>query len=58
MVEIVFRYRDEMSHGEWREQTCQVSSVEECIRIYGLEEDPTLYEYEIISVKPNKDKSE
>ena len=52
MVDIVFRYRDEKSQGEWVEQSCRLSSVEECVRIYGLEEDPTLYEYEIISVKP------
>ena len=41
-------YRDEMSRGEWREQECIVSSVEECKRIYGLGID---CDYRIISVE-------
>lgn len=49
MLEITFRYRDELSHWEWREQSCVVSSVAECIRIYGLGVD---CEYEILSVTP------
>lgn len=48
MVKVKFKYRDDYTHGEWREQECQVSSLEECIRIYGLGED---CEYEIISVE-------
>ena len=48
MLEIKFRYRDEMSKWEWCEQQCVVSSVNECVRIYGLGID---CEYEIISVK-------
>ncbi len=51
MLEIKFKYRDEMSRGEWRTQSCVVSSVSECKKIYGLDDDPTIYEYEIISVK-------
>ena len=47
MVEVKFRYRDEMSNWEWREQSCIVSSVKEAIRIYGLGID---CDYEIISV--------
>ena len=47
MVEVKFRYRDEMSKWEWREQSCVVSSVNECIRIYRLGVD---CDYEIISV--------
>ena len=47
MVDITFRYRDSMSHGEWRVQHCTVSSIKECIRIYGLNE----CEYEILEVK-------
>ena len=35
MLKIKFEYCDEMSRGEWREQECIVSSVEECKRIYG-----------------------
>lgn len=48
MLEITFRYADAMSNWEWRTQKCVVSSVEECIRIYGLGID---CEYEIIDVK-------
>ena len=48
MVRVKFKYRDELSKGQWREQKCQVSSVDECIRIYGLGVD---CEYEIISVE-------
>jgi hypothetical protein len=48
MVKVKFEYRDEMSKGEWREQECVVSSVQECKRIYGLGID---CEYRIIEVK-------
>lgn len=48
MVHIKFRYRDAMSKWQWREQQCTVSSVAECIRIYGLGVD---CDYEIISVE-------
>lgn len=48
MYEITFRYRDALSNYEWRTQHCCVSSVEECIRIYGLGVD---CEYEILEVK-------
>ena len=51
MLKIKFKYRDEMSKGEWRDQECYVSSVQECKDIYGLDDDPTIYEYEIISVE-------
>ena len=51
MKEIVFRFNDAASHGEWRTQRCIVKSVEECKRIYGLNTDPTIYEYEIVSVR-------
>lgn len=47
MLIIKFKYRDEMSKGEWREQECAVSSLSECKRIYGLGID---CEYEIISI--------
>lgn len=36
MLRIIFEYRDAFTNGEWREQECIVSSVEECKRIYGL----------------------
>lgn len=48
MVKVTFEYADEMSGWEWREQTCVVSSVRECKRIYGLGVD---CEYRIISVE-------
>lgn len=48
MVEVTFRYKDELSKWEWRTQHCVVSSVEECKRIYGLGID---CEYEILEVK-------
>ena len=48
MVEVVFKYRDDYSRGNWNTQQCVVSSVEECKKIYGLGID---CEYKIISVK-------
>lgn len=52
MFKVKFRYKDEMSKGEWREQGCLVSSVEEAKRIYGLDgSDSTLIDYEILSVE-------
>ena len=48
MLKIKFEYCDEMSRGEWREQECIVSSIEECKRIYGLGID---CDYRIISVE-------
>lgn len=48
MLKIKFRYKDEMSNWEWREQECMMSSVEQCIRIYGLGVD---CQYQILSVE-------
>lgn len=48
MLHIKFEYRDDWSNGEWNEQECWVSSVEECKRIYGLGID---CEYRIVSVE-------
>jgi len=45
---IKFRYRDAMSNYEWQEQECDVSSVQECKRIYGLDNGDV--EYEILEV--------
>ena len=39
MVNITFRYGDAMSNWEWRTQSCVVSSVKECKRIYGLDNE-------------------
>jgi hypothetical protein len=41
-----------MSNYEWRTQHCTVESIEECIRIYGLNDSDV--EYEIISVEEIK----
>ncbi len=49
MVRVKFRYADALSNWEWREQQCTVSSVEECKKIYGLDEGDV--EYEIIEVE-------
>lgn len=48
MLKIKFKYRDAMSNWEWRTQSCVVSSIQECKRIYGLGID---CEYEILEVK-------
>jgi len=50
MVHIKFKYRDEFSHGKWNTQECTVSSVDECKKIYGLDE----CEHEILDVKEVK----
>lgn len=47
MLKIEFEYCDGYSRGEWRKQTCQVISVQECIEIYGLNE----CEYRILSIE-------
>ena len=49
MLKIEFEYADTMSNWEWRKQSCVVSSVEECKRIYGLDNGDV--EYEILEVK-------
>ena len=49
MLNITFRYKDVMSNWEWRTQSCTVSSVEECKRIYGLDNGDV--ENEILEVK-------
>ena len=49
MLSITFRYADAMSNCEWRTQHCVVYSVEECKRIYGLDDGDV--EYEILEVK-------
>jgi len=51
MIQVTFEYADAMSNWEWRRQTCYVSSVQECIKIYGLGVD---CEYRIIEVKEEK----
>ena len=48
MKKITFRYADAMSNWQWRTQKCVVSSVAECIKIYGLGID---CDYEILSIE-------
>ena len=36
MKKIVFEYRDIYTNGGWRRQECIMSSVAECIKLYGL----------------------
>lgn len=48
MKHIVFEYRDELSKWEWRKQECNVSSIEDCIKLYGLGVD---CEYRILKVE-------
>lgn len=50
MVGITFEYKDSYSHGGWRKRSCTVRSLEECKRIYGLEDGDV--EYHILSVVP------
>lgn len=47
MLKIEFEYRDAWSRGEWRKQSCIMSSVSECIKVYGLGVD---CEYSIVKV--------
>lgn len=49
ILHIRFQYKDALSNWEWKEQECTVSSVDECIRVYGLNESDV--EYEILEVK-------
>lgn len=48
MLHIEFDYKDKYTNGRWNRQSCTVSSVEECKRIYGLGVD---CEYRIISIE-------
>ena len=48
MLLIKFKYRDDYTNGEWREQECVVDSVKKCKEIYGLGID---CEYTITSIK-------
>ncbi len=48
MLKIKFKYKDEYSNGEWKEQECIVRSLKECKELYGLGID---CEYQIISIE-------
>ena len=49
MKKITFRYRDSLSNWQWRTQHCTVSSVEEGIKIYGLDDNSV--DYEILEIE-------
>ncbi len=48
MLEIEFEYRDKYCYPNWNKQSCIVSSVAECKRIYNLGGD---CEYKILSIR-------
>ena len=49
MKKTTFRYRDSYSNWEWRTQHCIVPSVDECIKIYGLDDNSV--DYEILEIE-------
>lgn len=48
MLRITFEYADILSDWKWKRQTCIMSSIDECKRVYGLGVD---CEYRIIKVE-------
>lgn len=53
MLHIKFRYQDEYTKpGCWSEQECTMSSVQECIKFYGLDQPDVTYQ--IVEVKEVK----
>ena len=55
MLKIEFEYADAMSNWQWRKQSCIMSSVNECIKFYGLGVD---CDYHILSVEDLDKKDE
>lgn len=47
LYRITFEFRDGYSHGKWIKRNCTMRSVEECIKMYGLDE----CEYGILKVE-------
>ena len=52
MYNIEFEYCDRYTNGEWRRQRCTMSSIAECIKVYGLGVD---CHYRLISVEEVKE---
>lgn len=50
MLKIKFKYKDILSKGERRYQECQTSSMEEFMKIYGLNEADVI-DYKVLEVK-------
>jgi len=55
MYKIVFEYADSYSNWQWRRQECIMSSLQECIKVYGLGYD---CDYRIISMEKLDDSDE
>ena len=55
MYKIVFEYADSYSNWQWRRQECIMSSLQECIKVYGLGYD---CDYRIISMEKLDDNDE
>lgn len=55
MYRIVFEYADSYSNWQWRRQECIMSSLQECIKVYGLGYD---CDYRIISMEKLDDSDE
>ena len=53
MLEITFKYKDWLSKGQWNVQHCTVNSIDEFIRIYGLDDDNV--DWELIKVEETED---
>lgn len=51
MVQVIFEFKDEYTHGQWHRQSCTVKSIDECIEMYGLGRD---CEYRIIDIQEVK----
>lgn len=51
MLKITFEYSDALSNWKWKKQTCVMSSVQECVKVYGLGVD---CDYHILSVEEVK----
>jgi hypothetical protein len=52
MYHIEFKYKDSWSRGAWQQQECFVSSVQQCIDIYGLGID---CDYKILRVETEEE---
>lgn len=51
-ITIKFRFKDELTRGEWRTQTAECPSVQAAIDFYGLDEPGV--EYEILEIDGKK----
>lgn len=57
MVHVKFEYCDALSNGNWNTQECYVDSVDQCKKIYGLDNGDCQYrilEVEEVNTKGRK----